>query len=71
MALAGSTRMQSTTILMYAIGVALLGCDRLRKIRYPQFENWRDYAEDNIGAFLKYIEATDFTVVAPLIEEET
>lgn len=36
MALAGSTRMQSTTILMHAIGIALLGCDRMRKIRYPE-----------------------------------
>jgi hypothetical protein len=35
MALAGSTRMQSTTILMHAIGVALFGCDRFRKIKYP------------------------------------
>lgn len=30
MALAGSTRMQSTTILMHAIGLTLLGCDKLR-----------------------------------------
>jgi hypothetical protein len=35
MALAGSTRMQSTTILMHAIGVSLLGCDKLRNIIYP------------------------------------
>jgi N-acetylmuramic acid 6-phosphate etherase len=44
MALAGSTRMQSTTILMHAIGIALLGCDRLRGIRFGGFKNWREYA---------------------------
>jgi hypothetical protein len=33
MALAGSTRMQSTTILMYGIGLTLLGCDRFRELR--------------------------------------
>lgn len=44
MALAGSTRMQSTTILMHAIGIALLGCNKLRKIRYPQFKDWVEYA---------------------------
>ena len=33
MALAGSTRMQSTTILMYAIGLTLLGCDKMRAAR--------------------------------------
>lgn len=67
MALAGSTRMQSTTILMHAIGVALLGCNKLRKIRYPQFENWRDYAENNMLTFLKYIESFNFEAIAPLI----
>lgn len=44
MALAGSTRMQSTTILMHAIGIALLGCDKLRKIRHGENKNWSDYA---------------------------
>ena len=43
MALAGSTRMQSTTILMHAIGLCLLGCDRLRNINYPG-KNWLEYA---------------------------
>lgn len=71
MALAGSTRMQSTTILMYGIGVALLGCDRLRKIRYPDFKNWREYAENNIETFINYIQNNDFTKIAPLLEEET
>ena len=33
MALAGSTRMQSTTILMYAIGLTLVGCDRMRIVK--------------------------------------
>lgn len=35
MALAGSTRMQSTTILMHAVGLTLLGCDKLRNINHP------------------------------------
>jgi N-acetylmuramic acid 6-phosphate etherase len=34
MALAGSTRMQSTTILMYAIGLSLIGCDKIRNKKY-------------------------------------
>ena len=34
MALAGSTRMQSTTILMHAVGISLLGCDRIRNNKY-------------------------------------
>ena len=34
MALAGSTRMQSTTILMHAIGLALLGTTWMRKRAY-------------------------------------
>jgi hypothetical protein len=46
MALAGSTRMQSTTILMHAIGIALLGCDKLRGIRFPECKNWREYADN-------------------------
>ena len=40
MALAGSTRMQATTILMHAIGIALLGCDKIRQKKYPQYKNW-------------------------------
>ena len=40
MALAGSTRMQSTTILMHAIGIALLGCDKIRKIKYAKYKDW-------------------------------
>jgi len=70
MALAGSTRMQSTTILMYAIGIALLGCDRIRNIKYPNM-NWKDYALLNINTFLKYITETDFSPISKLIEEET
>jgi hypothetical protein len=41
MALAGSTRMQSTTILMHAIGIALLGCDKIRNIRFPKYVYWQ------------------------------
>ena len=63
--------MQSTTILMHAIGLAPLGCDEMRKIRYPFFENWTAYAEDNVDKFLQYLEETDFTIMKDLIEEET
>jgi N-acetylmuramic acid 6-phosphate etherase len=70
MALAGSTRMQSTTILMYAIGVSLLGCNRIRNIRYPEL-CWKEYAILNINTFLNYIIKTDFSVIAKLIEYET
>lgn len=47
MALAGSTRMQSTTILMHAIGLTLLGCDRLRQLTNPDV-NWKQYAKKNV-----------------------
>jgi hypothetical protein len=33
MAIAGSTRMQSTTILMYGIGLSLLGNNKMRSIK--------------------------------------
>lgn len=55
MALAGSTRMQSTTILMHAIGLTMLGCDRLRAIRDPHHEVWLSYATQNVETFIKYI----------------
>jgi N-acetylmuramic acid 6-phosphate etherase len=48
MALAGSTRMQATTILMHAIGLTLLGCDKLRTKRYPDHPNWTAYATNNV-----------------------
>lgn len=48
MALAGSTRMQATTILMHAIGLTLLGCDKLRTKRYPEHPNWTAYATNNV-----------------------
>ena len=35
MGISGSTRMQSTTILMYGIGLSLFGYDRIRNIKYP------------------------------------
>ena len=69
MALAGSTRMQATTILMHAIGITLLGCDKLRLKKYPQHETWMGYAEENIQALLTYLEQTDFSTVATLIEQ--
>lgn len=67
MALAGSTRMQSTTILMYAIGLTMLGCDRLRNIRHPALK-WKDYALHNVNTFLEYIQKTDFSVLSKIIE---
>ena len=66
MALAGSTRMQSTTILMYAIGLTLLGCDRLRAIKHPA-TNWKQYAHNNVTAFQDYLHNTDFSIIAKLI----
>lgn len=70
MALAGSTRMQSTTILMYAIGLALLGCDRIRSIKYPGL-NWIEYATHNVKTFLDYITKTDFSILGKAIEYES
>ena len=66
MALAGSTRMQSTTILMYAIGLALLGCDKLREKRGEKV-GWREYAQSNVAVFEKYLKSTDFAPLAKLI----
>lgn len=43
MAVAGSTRMQSTTILMYAIGLCLLGCKMMRNKRQKE-GSWQQYA---------------------------
>lgn len=67
MALAGSTRMQSTTILMYAIGLTLLGCDRIRNIKYQNM-TWKEYAMHNVRTFLDYITKTDFLVLNKVIE---
>jgi hypothetical protein len=50
MALAGSTRMQSTTILMYGIGLTLLGCDRFRELRKENVD-WKQYASENVATF--------------------
>jgi len=66
MALAGSTRMQSTTILMYAIGLSLLGCDKIRNIKYPNM-TWKEYAKHNVTSFLDYITKTDFLVLDKII----
>ncbi len=69
MALAGSTRMQSTTILMYGIGLTLLGCDELRK-RRKQEVSWIEYAKGNVNSYEKYIKQTDFNSLAKLIDYE-
>jgi N-acetylmuramic acid 6-phosphate etherase len=70
MAIAGSTRMQSTTILMYGIGLTLLGCDLMRKTRGETF-TWKEYAAKNVETFLEYIKKIDFSVIAKLIEYES
>lgn len=67
MAIAGSTRMQSTTILMYGIGLGLLGYHIMRKARNEE-GSWMDYAKHNVKTFDEYIKATDFTMMAKLIE---
>jgi len=66
MALAGSTRMQSTTILMHAIGIALLGCDRLRTLRGSK-NTWSEYAQANLNDLHKYLSSTDFEGLKRLI----
>lgn len=53
MAIAGSTRMQSTTILMYGIGLSLLGTDQIRDVKYPDTK-WREYAEKSLTSFQQY-----------------
>ncbi len=58
--------MQSTTILMHAIGLAVLGCDRLRKVTSPGVK-WLEYANDNVDTFIQYMEKTDFGVIAKWI----
>lgn len=70
MALAGSTRMQSTTILMHAIGLTLFGCDKLRSISYPG-KNWLEYAQENVDTFIDYITKTDFSFLQKWIEFES
>jgi len=70
MALAGSTRMQSTTILMHAIGLTLFGCDKLRNISYPD-KTWLEYAQENVDTFIDYITKTDFSFLQQWIEFES
>jgi hypothetical protein len=67
MALAGSTRMQSTTILMHAIGIAILGCNKLRALSNPG-KSWSEYANENVDTFIEYITKTDFSVIQKWIE---
>ncbi len=65
MAISGSTRMQSTTILMYGIGLAMLGCDRMRELRKQEIV-WKVYFKNNVEIFLSYIKETDFTILKDL-----
>ncbi len=60
MALTGSTRMQATTILMYAVGLAMWF--------YNEDDSQMDKEADSMLAFLK---ATDFGFLKPFIERES
>jgi N-acetylmuramic acid 6-phosphate etherase len=57
MALAGSTRMQASTVLQLVVGLALLHPDRPMR--------------DSIADFRKTVEETDFSFLAGLIETES
>ena len=70
MAVAGSTRMQSTTILMYGIGLGLLGCQAMRDAR-KEVLSWREYAVNNVTTFSSYLNSTDFNIMAKLVEHES
>lgn len=59
MALTGSTRMQATTILMYAAGLCLWSYDQ----NFSQIE-----AE--LSKMIRFVEESDFSFLAPLIERE-
>jgi len=60
MALTGSTRMQATTILMYAAGLCLWYYDQ-------NFEE----IQAELKRMISYVEKTDFTFLAPFIEKES
>lgn len=60
MALAGSTRMQATTVLMLAVGAALFS--QLDEGNSPQ---------DFVNELLEALSETDMTALAPLIERES
>lgn len=70
MAVSGSTRMQSTTILMYGIGLGLLGYQLMRDLR-KETGDWLAYATSNVNTFMEYVKARDFSVLAKLIEYES
>lgn len=70
MAIAGSTRMQSTTILMYGIGLSLLGNNKMRTIKYNGL-SWKEYASQSVNTFEEYVKSTDFSSVSKLIEFES
>ncbi len=60
MALTGSTRMQATTILMYAAGLCLWYYD----------QNFKEI-EAELSRIINYVEKTDFNFLAPFIERES
>ena len=70
MALTGSTRMQSATILMYAKSLAVLGCDWLRNRKANKETSFRDYAIGNLDNFIYYVKKHDFSKMAPFVEYE-
>ncbi len=59
--------MQSTTILMHVIGLALFGCDRIRSLNHLG-QSWLDYATENVETFISYITKTDFSFLEKWIE---
>jgi N-acetylmuramic acid 6-phosphate etherase len=59
MAIAGSTRMQASTILMSAIGLALLNIGKRKKI------------ETVVKDFYNYLSALDLSFIADIVEEES
>jgi len=58
MALSGSTRMQSSTVLMYTVGIALLNS-------FKEIEVDRD-----VNGFINYLENTDYNILATYINKE-
>lgn len=60
MALTGSTRMQATTILMYAVGLCLW-----------YYDQSFDEIQKELSSIISFVEKTDFTRLAPFIERES
>lgn len=65
MALTGSTRMQSGTILMYVLGLTLFGCDDIRRLKTEC--TWKQYADDNLTNFIQYMKTHDFSGLSKIV----